>query len=142
VRENTIAKPVKRTAALAVVATMVLAALSMWTVTPYAWIWIGSRVTETQQPSLGPYMLVFFGIVASIIATAWVLNLLNRLYVSLTGSRSIASIRPAWMKGMTEDHSIGRATVMETVLVTSVALALVLFVSWFLVMAGSPLPNQ
>jgi hypothetical protein len=137
-----IAKPAKRTAALGVVGTMIVAALSMWTVTPFAWIWIGSRISDTQQPSAGPYMVVFFGIVASIVATAWVLSLLNRLYVRLTGSRFIASIRPAWLKGMTEDHSTSRATVMETVVVTSVALALLLFVSWFLVIAGSPLPNQ
>ena len=39
-------------------------------------------------------MVVFFGIVCSIIAMAWVLALLNRLYVRITGSESSHSLPP------------------------------------------------
>ena len=73
-------------AATFVVAVMVLGAFSMWTVIPFGWIWIGSMIAGSQQPSGGPYMLVFFGIVCSIIAMSWVLSRLNRLYVRITGS--------------------------------------------------------
>ena len=53
-----------------VVAIMIVGAFSMWTVIPFGWIWIGSMVSDTQQPSGGPYMVVFVGIVLSIVAMA------------------------------------------------------------------------
>jgi hypothetical protein len=122
---------------------MVVDALSMWTIVPLGWIWIGSMISDTQEPSGGPYMLVFVGIVISILVLAWLLGRLNRLYVRITGSNAIANIRPAWMKGMTEDRLEARgATVMETVVVTSVGLAILGMVFWFFFLAGSPLPSQ
>jgi hypothetical protein len=136
-------RPVRGTAALFVVGVMVIAALSMWTVIPLGWIWVGSRISNTQEPSGGPYMLVFVGIVISILILSWVLSRLNRLYVRITGSNAIANVRPAWMKGMTENRVQGRnPTVMETVVVTSVGLALLGMVLWFFFLAGSPLPSQ
>jgi hypothetical protein len=136
-------RPVRGTAALIVVGVMVVAALSMWTIVPLGWIWIGSMISDTQEPSGGPYMLVFVGIVISILILSWLLGRLNRLYVRITGSNAIANIRPAWMKGMTEDRFQARGTtVLETVVVTSVTLALVGLVLWFFFLAGSPLPSQ
>jgi hypothetical protein len=128
---------------MVVVGAMIVSALSMWTVIPLGWIWVGSRISDTQEPSGGPYMLVFVGIVISILILSWVLSRLNRLYVRITGSNAIANVRPAWMKGMTESSVQGRgATVMETVVVTSVGLALLGMVVWFFFLAGSPLPSQ
>ena len=46
---------------------MLVLAFSLWTVIPLAWIWVGSHVSSSQAPSAGPYMLVFFGIVSSIV---------------------------------------------------------------------------
>ena len=48
-------------AATFVIAVMMLGAVSMWTVIPFGWIWIGSRLSTTQTPSGGPYMVVFVG---------------------------------------------------------------------------------
>ena len=73
-------------AAAFVVAVMVLGAMSLWTVIPFGWIRIGSMISDTQAPSGGPYMVVFFGIVCSILAMSWVLSWLNRLYVRITGT--------------------------------------------------------
>jgi hypothetical protein len=138
-----IRRPVRGTAASIVVATMMLAAISMWTAIPLGWIWIGSKISNTQEPSGGPYMVVFVGIVISILVISWLLGRLNRVYVRITGSNAISNIRPAWMKGMTEDRgAASRATVMETVVVSSVVLAIFGMVLWFFLLAGSPIPNQ
>ncbi len=88
-------RPVFGAAAALVVAMMVVGAFSMWTVIPFGWIWIGSKVSHTQQPSGGPYMVVFFGIVISICTMAWILSRLNRVYVRLTGSSNLAAALPA-----------------------------------------------
>ena len=68
---------------------MLLAAFSLWTVIPLGWIWVGSKLSKTQAPSAGPYMLVFFGIVVSIVVVVLVLAWLNRLYEVLIGTTEV-----------------------------------------------------
>jgi hypothetical protein len=131
-------------AATFVVAVMVLGAFSMWTVIPWGWIWIGSMITDTQQPSGGPYMVVFFGIVCSIIAMAWVLSRLNRLYARITGTTKLPSrYLPAWRKSLSDERQgPGGMNVLEAVILASVLLASAAMAIWFLFAAGSPLPSQ
>ena len=83
-----------------VVLAMLVAALSLWTAIPLTWIYIGSQLSDTQFPSGGPYMLVFVGIVISILIIAWLLGRLNGLYVRITGTNTVEPIRPAWLKSM------------------------------------------
>lgn len=125
-----------------VVAAMIIAALSLWTVIPLTWIWIGSNITDTQTPSGGPYMIVFGGIVASIVVVSWILSRLNRLYVRITGSRTVGPIRPNWLKSLRDSEVPNDPTVLETVIVASVVLAGLSAGAWFIFLAGSPLPNQ
>ncbi len=130
-------------AATLLVCLMVLAALSMWTAIPLGWVWIGSQVSAGQAPSGGPYMVVLFGVVTSILLMSWVLGRLNRVYVHLTGERTVGAIRPRWLKSL-RDSEAPRAnpTVLEAVIVTSVVLAILAMTIWFFVAAGSPLPSQ
>ncbi len=133
----------RHVAATFLVLLMIVAALSMWTVIPLGWVWIGSRISKTQDPAGGPYMVVLVGIVVSILAVSWLLGRLNRVYVHLTGSNTVAPIRPAWLKSM-RDSEAARPypTVLETVIVASVVLAIVAATAWFFWLAGSPLPSQ
>jgi hypothetical protein len=130
-------------AATFLVLLMIVAALSMWTVIPLGWVWIGSRLSNTQDPAGGPYMVVLVGIVVSILVISWLLGRLNRIYVHLTGTNTVAPIRAPWLKSM-RDSEAPRAypTVLETVIVVSVILALLAMTVWFFVAAGSPLPHQ
>jgi hypothetical protein len=131
-------------AATFVVAVMMLGAVSMWTVIPFGWIWIGSMISSSQQPSGGPYMVVFFGIVCSIIAMAWVLSRLNRLYARITGSTRLPTrYLPAWRKSLSDERESPHGmSVLEAVILTSVLLAGAAMAVWFFVAAGSPIPNQ
>ena len=98
-------RPVFGAAAGLVVAMMVVGAFSMWTVIPFGWIWIGSKVSHTQQPSGGPYMVVFAGIVISICTMAWILSRLNRVYVRITGSTNLPQrYLPAWKKSLSDER--------------------------------------
>jgi hypothetical protein len=131
-------------AATFVVAVMVVGAFSMWTLIPFGWIWIGSMISESQEPSGGPYMVVFFGIVCSIIAMAWVLSRLNRLYVRITGSARLPKrYLPAWRKSLSDEREgAGGMNVLEAVILASVLLAAAAMGVWFFLLAGSPLPSQ
>jgi hypothetical protein len=126
-----------------VVIAMLVAALSLWTVIPFAWVYIGSKLSDTQFPSGGPYMVVLVGIVTSILLIAWLLGRLNRLYVRITGTNAVAPVRPAWLKSMRDTPTRPRGpTVLEAVIVGSVVLAALAMGAWFFLLAGSPLPNQ
>lgn len=122
---------------------MLLAALSLWTAIPLSWIYIGSKVSDTQFPSGGPYAVVIVGIVTSVIVVAWLIGRLNNLYIRITGSNRLQPIRPAWMRSMRDAAPIqSSVTVVEAVLMGSVMLAAIALTFWFFFLSGSPLPNQ
>jgi multisubunit Na+/H+ antiporter MnhC subunit len=137
-------RPVFGAAAGLVVAMMVLGAFSMWTLIPFGWIWIGSKVSQTQQPSGGPYAIVFAGIVISICTMAWFLSRLNRVYVRLTGSTRLPrNYLPAWRKSLSDERASPHGmSVLEAVILTSVLLAVAAMAIWFFIAAGSPLPSE
>jgi hypothetical protein len=135
--------PARGLAASVVFVAMLLAALSLWTAIPLSWIYIGSKVSHTQFPSGGPYMVVAVGIIVSVLIVAWLIGRLNGLYVRITGTNRLEPMRPTWLKSM-RDTSPEQAstTVVEAVLMGSVILAAMTLTVWFFLLAGSPIPNQ
>ncbi len=137
-----IVKPNRSFAAGAIIATMLLLSMSLWTVVPFGWIWIGSQLSKTQFPSAGPYMLVLGGIILTIVILAWVLGRLNNLYIKVTGTTTVRAPRAPWLKSLRDSEGSNEGpTVIETVIVASAMLALVALAVWFLLLAGSPLPS-
>lgn len=122
---------------------MLLAAFSLWTAIPLSWVYIASKLSETQFPSGGPYAVVAVGIVASILFVAWLIGRLNTLYIRITGTNRLQPIRPTWLKSMRDTGSApSSVTVVEAVLMGSVLLAMLALTIWFFLWAGSPIPNQ
>jgi hypothetical protein len=129
--------------ASAVFVVMLLTALALWTVIPVGWLWIGSKVATTQFPAEGPYAVVAIGIILTVVLDAWLIGRLNALYMRITGTNRLAPMRPNWLKSMRDSGgAVGTTTVVEAVMMGSVLLAGVVFVGWFFLLAGSPLPNQ
>lgn len=121
---------------------MLLAALALWTAIPLGWVYIGSKVADTQFPSQGPYAVVAVGILVSIVLDAWLIGRLNDLYVRTTGTNRLTPMRPAWLRSMRDSSTpVGSTTVVEAVLMGSVLVAAAVFVAWFFLLAGSPLPS-
>jgi hypothetical protein len=122
---------------------MLLAAFSLWTVIPLSWVYIASKVSQTQFPSGGPYALVAVGFVLSVLLMAWLISRLNRVYIRITGTNRLAPIRPSWLKSMRDTGGAQESvTVVEAVLMSSVILAAMALTAWFFLLAGSPLPSQ
>jgi len=122
---------------------MLFAALALWTAIPLGWIYIGSKLSETQFPSQGPYAVVAVGILLTIVLDAWLIGRLNAVYMRVTGTDRLSPMRPSWLKSMRDSSApVGTTTVVEAVLMSSVLLAAAVFVAWFFLLAGSPLPNQ
>ena len=122
---------------------MLLAAFSLWTAIPLSWIYIASKLSQTQFPAGGPYAVVAIGIVATILLVGWMIGRLNGLYIRITGTNRLAPIRPNWLRSMRDTAPArGGVTVVEAVLMSSVVLAGAAFALWFFTLAGSPIPNQ
>jgi hypothetical protein len=136
-------RPAQSLAASVVFLAMLLAAFSLWTAIPLSWVYIASKLSQTQFPSGGPYAIVAVGIIASILIIAWLIGRLNNLYIRLTGTNRLAPIRPSWLKSMRDTAPMqGSVTVVEAVLMSSVLLAALALTVWFFLLAGSPIPNQ
>lgn len=135
--------PARAVAASLVFVAMLLAAFSLWTAIPLSWVYIGSKLSTTQFPSGGPYMIVGVGILTSIVFVAWLLSRLNQLYIRITGTNRLAPMRPTWLKSMRDTSPVvGTVTIVEAVLMSSVILAACALTIWFFLLAGSPLPSQ
>ncbi len=122
---------------------MLVAAFSLWTAIPLTWVYIASKVSDTQFPSGGPYAVVAVGIIASVLVVAWLIGRLNTLYIRLTGTNRVGAIRPTWLRSMRDTAPMANSvTVVEAVLMGSVMLAALALTLWFFLLAGSPIPNQ
>lgn len=130
-------------AASLVFIAMLLAAFSLWTAIPLTWVYIASKVSHTQFPSGGPYLVVIVGILVSVVLVAWLIGRLNDLYIRITGTNRLQPIRPTWNRSMRDSAPIHNSvTVVEAVLMASVMLAALALTVWFFLLAGSPIPNQ
>src|SRR3954454_20203386 len=122
---------------------MLLAAFSLWTAIPLSWVYIASKLSETQFPSGGPYAILAVRGLASIIFVAWLIGRLNNLYIRTPGTNRLEPIRPGWLKIMRDTAPMrSSVTVVEAVLMASLMLAMLSLTVWFFLWAGSPIPTQ
>jgi hypothetical protein len=141
--ETTVRNMGRNAAAAVVFLAMLLAAFSLWTLIPLGWVYIASKLAHSQFPSIGPYMIVIVGIIVTVLVDAWLIGRLNDLYVRVTGSNRLVATRPGWLKSMRDAAPIQNSvTVVEAVMMSSVMLAALALVTWFFLLAGSPLPNN
>jgi hypothetical protein len=122
------------------VLAMLVGALMLWIGFPLGWLWIGSQVTDSSQPSLTPYAIVIIGLAVSVIADYKLLVWLNDRYARLMGL-SKTEFRSAWLRSMRDGRSRGVAlSVLDRVMILAVALAVCAFVVWFVAFAHSSAP--
>ena len=141
--ETTVRTWGRNAAATAVFLAMLLAAFSLWTLIPLGWVYIASKLSHSQFPSIGPYMIVIVGIIATVLVDAWLIGRLNHLYVRVTGSNRLVQSRPGWLKSMRDAAPAHNSvTVVEAVMTSSVLLAALALMTWFFLLAGSPIPNR
>jgi hypothetical protein len=132
----------KKAAAVVLILAMSFAALFLWVGIPIGWLWIGSQLVSSSQPSMGPYAVVAIGIIASVVIDAMILSRLNRTYQRVTDSDGQVRIQLPWMKSMRGERESGRqTTVLDIILVGSVTLAGLTMLLWWVFLAGSPLPS-
>lgn len=120
-----------------IIALMILGAVSLFTVVPVICLWLASMVTSSQTAGIllalvaVPLMMVLFG---SQMAR------LDSLHAKVTRKPASKRVAPAYRRALTDTNSGRPTTVLEGVMVASVILAVVVYLAWFFLFAGSPLP--
>jgi hypothetical protein len=128
--------------ALFLILLMAVGSIFLWIGVPVGWLYVASRMVKTSQPTLGPYLLVIFGIPVTMVIVGKLLFKLDGVYRRLTGSESEVEFRAPWLKSMRGERESGRKlTVLEATMVISVSIAVTAFGAWFFLFAGSSLPG-
>jgi hypothetical protein len=129
-------------AAVLLIVLMAIGSIAMWVVVPLGLVYLASQLQDRSQPSLGPYLVVLFGLPIGMVAIGKVLGRLDRYYHRLTNTERDVRVQPLWMKSMRGERGSGRPfRMLNVVMVISVTLAAICFAVWFFGFAGSSLPH-
>ena len=127
---------------LFLIALMAIGSVVMWLGVPIGLIYLASRVADSTTPSMGPYVLILVGLVVGMMAVGKLLGALDRYHGRVTGLDDGKPQQAAWMKSMRgERERKRRRSVLDSVMIISVGVALLLFGIWFFAFAGSSLPG-
>lgn len=129
--------------AIALVLLMAAGSVVMWVGLPLGLIWLASALTDSSQPSMGPYLLILIGLPLGMFVIGKLLGTLDRAHGRITGRTADRPRRAAWLQSMRDERGPRRRqrSVLDTVMIVSVLAALVVGGIWFLAFAGSPLPS-
>jgi hypothetical protein len=127
---------------LFLIALMAIGSVVMWIGVPVALIYAASRLADSPKPSMGPYVLILVGLPLGMMAVGKLLGALDRYHGRVTGLDDGKPQQAAWMKSMRgERERKRRRSVLDSVMMISVGVALLLFGVWFFAFAGSSLPG-
>jgi hypothetical protein len=129
--------------ALVLVLLMAAGSIVMWVGLPLGLIWLASAITDSSQPTLGPYLLILIGLPVGMFAIGKLLGSLDRMHGRITGRLDDGPQRAAWLQSMRDERGPRRKrrSVLDTVMIVSVLAAVVVGAIWFIAFAGSPLPS-
>jgi hypothetical protein len=127
---------------LFLIALMAVGSVIMWIGVPVGLIYLASQLADSPKPSMGPYLLILVGLPLGMTLVGKALGALDRYHGRLTGLDDGKPQQATWMKSMRgERDRKRRRSVLDGVMIVSVAVALVLAAIWFFGFAGSSLPG-
>jgi hypothetical protein len=127
--------------AVMLVALMALGSVVMWIGVPLGLVYVASKLADTPNPSMGPYLVVILGLPIGMALVGKGLGALNRAHIRLTGAE-VDEYRPGWTRSMRGERQVDRrGGVLDKVMIISVAIAAVAFAVWFFGFAGSSMPT-
>jgi hypothetical protein len=124
-------------AGYAIVAGMVLGAVSLFTLVPLVCLWLASLITGSSSAGV---ILALFSVPLAMVLVGSELGRLDRLHARVTRRPGGRRIAPAYRRGVTDTRNSNSTTVLEGVMVASVVIAGGIYLAWFFLLAGSPLP--
>jgi hypothetical protein len=123
----------------AIIAAMAFGSIMLWFGWPLGLIFIVSKMVDSTQPTMGPYVILLFGIPLGMVIIGKFLASLDRLYNRRTmheGDR----YRPGWLKSMRgERKTDSNWKVLDIVMLWSVAMAVLFAAVFFIFFPSSPI---
>jgi hypothetical protein len=120
---------------------MAVGSVVMWIGVPLALVYLASKLADSPEPSMGPYLLIIIGLPIGMALVGKGLGALNRVHIRLTGTE-VDEYRPGWTRSLRGERQVDRrGGVLDKVMIGSVAIAAVVFAVWFFGFAGSSLPG-
>ena len=117
-------------------------AINLYTGAPLLAIWVGSRMQDGTQLTMGVVGVVIGVLVVSVAILVFLLTRVEAAYKSLTGQKTTRRVSP-WLRSMrAERDDLERRkplTGFEKALVIAVAVAIAAFEIWFFFFSGSPI---
>lgn len=125
------------------IAAMAVGSVVMWLGVPVGLIYLASRMADSSQPSLGPYLVVLIGLPVGMFVVGKLLARLDHRYAKITHTDDDGRpVRAAWLKSLRAERGSGRKrSILDVVMIVSVAVAGLIFAVWFFAFAGSSLGN-
>ena len=123
------------------IVVMALGSVSMWIALPVGLVYLASQLTDSTQPSMGPYLLILFGLPIGMTIIGKGLGKLDRMYAA-AGGEVPQRYRPGWTRSLRGERESGRKwSILDRVMMVSVILCCIAMAIWFAFFAGSPLPS-
>ncbi len=127
---------------IVLIALMAVGSMLMWLGLPAFLVFLASRIADSPNPSMGPYLLIMLGLPAGMVAIGRCLGALDRYHGRVTGLDDGRPQQATWLKSMRGDRERRRRrSVLDTVMILSVGVCLLAFAVWFFAFAGSSLPG-
>ena len=126
---------------------MLLVAVNVWTGSPLAALWVGSRVARSGPPQMGPIFVVVVALAVFSAALMWLLARLDFAYRRLTGQEQHVQRHVAWLRSMRGERpqypgADVNITALEKTLVAVVVAAVLAFEIWFFFFSTSPIDQR
>jgi hypothetical protein len=124
---------------IAVIGLMAIGSIAMWLGVPIGLLYLVSSLQSSTQPSLGPYLIILFGVPVGVTIIGKGLGALDRYYTRRTGGMQ-ERYRAGWLKSMrgeAKPTTGGNWKVLDVVMIASVSLAGLAMAVWFFAFAGS-----
>jgi hypothetical protein len=137
-----VASPLQPLAKAGLIVLMAFGSVLLWIGSPIGWLWIASQMqTDSKGTGFGPYLVVLAGIAVTAVVLAKGLQRLNRLYGAVVGESEPVRVVLPWHRSLRGENE-GRPprTVLDVVMVISVAIGALAMGVWFFFFAGSSLP--
>src|SRR5215204_1179058 len=84
---------------IVLVLLMAAGSVLMWIGLPLGLIWLASALTDSSQPSMGPYLLILIGLPVGLFAIGKALGALDRAHGGITRRLAAAQLSSAWIRG-------------------------------------------
>ena len=134
----------RRAEKVGLMALMTLSAINIWTGAPLLAVWVGSRVVDSTQVTMGSVFLVVVVLFTTCLGLIYVLNEASAAHDRLTGRKQTVRRHVPWLRSMRaervewESKRIG-VTAMERMLVVMIVVVFIAFEIWFFFYSPSPI---